>query len=159
MSTAYAGIIDFTNQSYQPRYINITDDGCMGEFGEILQNNINVDPLYTILSADYDTDFNIGTTTATITDRNGQLISTQALFPLGIADIFAFGYWILPSFPVAINQHDYFIYGVGFQTTGSSNHEWIINGFSSLLFLNPNGLACTVNSRIVYTQSIYIAKK
>ena len=147
-SPVFASTIDFSNQDFQTKYVDISASGCNNSFGTSLQQDLDADPIIATVSASYDTTLNMGNTGVTAKSAHGQILS-DTLSPLGLEGIYAFGTWHRPGIQTSINGHDYTIYGTGFFTNGDSNSEWISNGNQSLMFINPNNAdyACPVYSR------------
>jgi len=147
-SPVFASTIDFSNQDFQTKYVDVSANGCNNNFGTSLQQDLDADPITATVSANYDTALNMGNVGVIAKSAHGQILS-DTLSPLGVEGIYAFGAWHNPGVQATINGHSYSVYRVSFFTNGDSTSEWISNGNQIISFTNPDNTdyACPVYSR------------
>ena len=152
-SPVFASTIDFSNQDFQTKYVDVSASGCNNSFGTSLQQDLDADPIIATVSAKYDLEplsptYNTGNAYVTAKSAHGQILS-DTLSPLGVEGIYAFGAWHNPGVQATINGHSYSVYRVSFFTNGDSTSEWISNGNQIISFTNPDNTdyACPVYSR------------
>ena len=141
--------IQLEKQSYQIESIIKNDVKCGDYSKDLLQTDLSTDPLSVQVSTSYDIDKNLGYATADIVrnEFNFKLLSVN-LKPLGLSNRFAFGDYNRPGWKLSVNKNEYLIYGIIFNTSGTSENQWAKNGSVSIIFTDLLGNVCTVQSKL-----------